>query len=84
MAFSHVLAARQTDVQNSKTYSTVIYIKDMRYRADHGRSNLSQTTLNDVARMMNDRPRKTLGWRTPAEAMAEELAAIKSTVALQT
>ena len=45
---------------------------------------LSQTALNDVARMMNHRPRKTLGWRTPAEAMAEELAAIKSTVALQT
>jgi IS30 family transposase len=34
--------------------------------------------------MMNHRPRKTLGWRTPAEAMAEELAAIKPTVALQT
>jgi IS30 family transposase len=31
---------------------------------------------------MNDRPRKTLGWNTPAEAMAKELAAIKSTVAL--
>jgi len=45
---------------------------------------LSQTTLNDIARMMNNRPRKTLGWNTPAEAMAEELAAIKSTVALQT
>jgi IS30 family transposase len=43
---------------------------------------LSQTALNDVARMMNHRPRKTPGWRTPAEAMAEELAAIKSTVAL--
>jgi hypothetical protein len=43
-----------------------------------------QTTLNDVARLMNDRPRKTLGWNTPAEAMAEEIAAIKSTVALQT
>jgi IS30 family transposase len=34
--------------------------------------------------MMNHRPRKTRGWRTPAEAMAEELAAIKSTAALQT
>jgi IS30 family transposase len=34
--------------------------------------------------MMNNLPRKTLGWNTPAEAMAEELAAIKSTVALQT
>ncbi len=40
-------------------------------------SNLGHTTLNDVARLMNNRPRKTLGWNTPAEAMAEELAAIK-------
>jgi len=47
-------------------------------------SDLSQTTLNDVERIMNNRPRKTLGWNTPAEAMAGELAAINSTVALQT
>jgi IS30 family transposase len=47
-------------------------------------SDLSQTALNDVARLMNNRPRKTLGWNTPAEAMAEERAAIRSTVALQT
>ena len=47
-------------------------------------SDLRQTTLYDVARIMNNRPRKTLGWNTPAEAMAQELAAIKSTVALQT
>nr|WP_083903065.1 IS30 family transposase [Octadecabacter antarcticus] len=44
---------------------------------------LSQAALNDVASLMNDRPRKTLGWRTPAEAMAENLAAIKLIVALQ-
>lgn len=42
----------------------------------------SQTWLNDVAALMNNRPRKTLGWRTPAEAMADEIAAFKSTVAL--
>lgn len=47
-------------------------------------SDASQTWLNDVARLMNDRPRKTLGRRTPAEAMAEELAAFRSTVALGT
>ena len=47
-------------------------------------STFSQTGLNDVARLMNRRPRRTLGWRTPEEAMAKELAAIKSTVALQT
>ena len=45
-------------------------------------SDASQTWLNDVAALMNNRPRKTLGWRTPAEAMAEEIAAFKSTVAL--
>ena len=44
----------------------------------------SQTELNDVARLMNQRPRKTLGWKTPGEAMAEELAAFRSNVALET
>lgn len=34
-------------------------------------SGLTQTALNDVARLLNSRPRKTLGWRTPEEAMAE-------------
>ena len=47
-------------------------------------SGITQTELNDVARLMNQRPRKTLGWRTPEEAMAEELAAFRSTVALET
>ena len=47
-------------------------------------SDISQTELNDVARLMNQRPRKTLGWKTPEEAMAEELAAFRSTVALET
>lgn len=45
-------------------------------------SDASQTWLNDVARLMNERPRKTLGWKTPAEAMAEEIRAFNSTVAL--
>jgi IS30 family transposase len=44
-------------------------------------SDVSQTWLNDVAALMNHRPRKTLGWRTPAEAMADEIAAFRSTVA---
>ena len=47
-------------------------------------STLSQTELNDVARLMNQRPRKTLGWQTPEEAMAEALAAFRSNVALET
>lgn len=47
-------------------------------------SDASQTWLNDVAALMNNRPRKTLGWRTPAEAMADEIAAFKSNVALET
>ena len=47
-------------------------------------SDLSQTNLNAVAGLTNDRPGKTLGWNTPAAAMAEERAAIKSTRTLQT
>ena len=47
-------------------------------------SGITQTELNDVARLMNQRPRKTLGWKTPEEALAEELAAFRSTVALET
>jgi hypothetical protein len=31
---------------------------------------------------MNNRQRKTLGWRTPAEAMADETAVFKLTVAI--
>jgi IS30 family transposase len=31
--------------------------------------------MNDVANLMNNRPRKTLGRRTPAEAMVDEIAA---------
>jgi IS30 family transposase len=46
-------------------------------------STIGQTELNDVARLMNQRPRKTLGWKTPEEAMAEELAAFRSNVALE-
>ena len=45
-------------------------------------SDASQTWLNDVARLMNGRPRKTLGWKTPDEAMAEEIKTFSSTVAL--
>ena len=45
-------------------------------------SDASQTWLNDVAALMSNRPRKTLGWRAPAEAMADKIAAFKSTVAL--
>ena len=47
-------------------------------------SGITQTELNDVARLMNGRFRKTLGWKTPAEAMAEEIKAFGSTVALET
>ena len=46
-------------------------------------SDASQTLLNDVAALMNNRPRKTLGWRTPAEAMADEIAAFTSNVAIE-
>ena len=43
----------------------------------------SQTLLNDFARLLNGRPRKTLGWKTPEEAMAEEIANFSQPVALE-
>ena len=34
-------------------------------------SGLSQLQLNAIARQLNGRPRKTLGFRTPAEKFSE-------------
>lgn len=31
----------------------------------------SQRDLDRIAKLMNDRPRKTLGWKTPAQALAQ-------------
>ena len=45
-------------------------------------SQVSQTQLNDIARLLNGRPRETLGWRTPEEALAEEMAKFSAGVAL--
>lgn len=45
-------------------------------------SHFSQTWLNDAAALMNNRPRKTLGWRILAESMAAEIAAFETTVEL--
>jgi IS30 family transposase len=47
-------------------------------------STLSQSALNDIARLMNTRPRMTLGWKTPAQAMTDEIAASKLRGALET
>ena len=35
-------------------------------------SEVSQTQLNDIAKLLNDRPRKTLDWDSPEEAMKKE------------
>jgi len=34
---------------------------------------VTQTQLNDIVELMNNRPRKTLDFKTPNEVMAEEL-----------
>ncbi len=45
-------------------------------------SGVSQMQLNDIARLLIERPRKTLGWKTPAEAFAEEVSTFSKSVAL--
>lgn len=45
-------------------------------------SEVSQRDLNYYARLLNGRPRMTLGWKTPDQALAEELANHSPSVAL--
>lgn len=45
-------------------------------------SEYSQEHLNRVATLLNQRPRKTLGWRTPEEVFNEEMTEFSKTVAL--
>jgi len=48
----------------------------------HDLSLCSQTMLNDIARLLNGRPRQTLNWKTPDEVMTEEIKKFNQTVAL--
>ena len=45
---------------------------------------ISQGYLNAIARQLNDRPRKCLGFETPAEVFAREIMSLQPSVALQT
>lgn len=45
---------------------------------------ISQGYLNAIARQLNDRPRKCLGFATPAEVFAQGVMNLKKSVALQT
>lgn len=45
-------------------------------------SGVSQTQLNDIARLLNGRPRKTLVWKPPDEPVAGEISAFAKRVAL--
>lgn len=47
-------------------------------------SEYSQRRLTQVAEELNNRPRKSLGFRTPAEVMAQQIRQLNGSVALQT
>jgi IS30 family transposase len=47
-------------------------------------SGISQRRLTQIATALNARPRKCLNFRTPQEAMAEQIKNLESCVALQT
>lgn len=42
----------------------------------------TQRELSQIATLLNHRPRKTLGWKTPAQALSEELARFTANVAV--
>lgn len=39
-----------------------------------GLRQVTQRDLGHIAKLLNDRPRKTFGWKPPAQALAEEIA----------
>lgn len=47
-------------------------------------SQVSQAQLNAIAKRLNDRPRKVLGFKTPAEVFQREIPNLINPVALQT
>jgi len=47
-------------------------------------SGASQAELNAIARLLNNRPRKVLGFKTPAEVFQQEILKLTDRVALQT
>ena len=45
-------------------------------------STVSQTQLDDIARLLNGRAGKTLDWQTPEEVIAQEIARLHESIAL--
>ena len=47
-----------------------VLIRDMLYKVDDFRT-LNQYAISRIAKQLNERPRQTLGYKTPKQALAE-------------
>jgi hypothetical protein len=81
------LAVQAVVVVHKSTHSIVAYSTSSIVRNGSSRNGLPRWNADDIAAIahtLNTRPRKTLGWRTPAEAFSKHLHSLHQAGAART